>query len=117
MADFRALVRDVAHCGDWVWLSDSPDGRFLPPGHSRTLKSEVVTGLLLGFTLSTAFLISQRRTSLKGFSWPQVGAALLVPFVLMSHGRVATTQQFLERFAASLAGMEKPYTRADLFRQ
>ncbi|ERM08847.1 phosphatase PAP2 family protein [Pantoea agglomerans] len=80
-------------------------------------KSEVVTGLLLGFTLSTAFLISQRRTSLKGFSWPQVGAALLVPFVLMSHGRVATTQQFLERFAASLADMEKPYTRADLFRQ
>ncbi len=66
-------------------------------------KSEVVTGLLLGFTLSTAFLISQRSTSLKGFSWPQVGAALLVPFVLMSHGRVATTQQFLERFAASLA--------------
>ncbi|WP_312828450.1 phosphatase PAP2 family protein, partial [Pantoea anthophila] len=74
-------------------------------------KSEVATGLLLGFTLSTAFLISQRRTALKGFSWPQIGAALLVPFVLMSHGRVATTQQFLERFSASLAGLEKPYTR------
>jgi hypothetical protein len=26
----------------------------------------VATGLLLGFTLSTAFLISQRRTALKG---------------------------------------------------
>ncbi|MBE5252403.1 MAG: hypothetical protein QRY16_09665 [Enterobacterales bacterium endosymbiont of Blomia tropicalis] len=80
-------------------------------------KSEVATGLLLGFTLSTAFLISQRRTALKGFSWPQISAALLVPVLLLSHGRVATTQQFLERFSADLAGLEKPFTRADLFRQ
>jgi len=79
--------------------------------------SEVATGLLLGFTLSSAFLLSQRRTALKGFSWPQVGAAFLVPLLLMGHGRVATTQQFLERFSADLAGLEKPFTRADLFRQ
>ncbi|WP_311791641.1 MULTISPECIES: phosphatase PAP2 family protein [Pantoea] len=79
--------------------------------------SEVATGLLLGFTLSSAFLLSQRRTALKGFSWPQVGAAFLVPLILMGHGRVATTQQFLERFSADLAGLEKPFTRADLFRQ
>lgn len=79
--------------------------------------SEVAAGLLLGFTLSSAFLLSQRRTALKGFSWPQVGAAFLVPLLLMSHGRMATTQQFLERFSADLAGLEKPYTRADLFRR
>lgn len=79
--------------------------------------SEVATGLLLGFTLSSAFLLSQRRTALKGFSWPQVGAAFLVPLLLLGHGRVATTQQFLERFSADLAGLEKPFTRADLFRQ
>lgn len=79
--------------------------------------SEVATGLLLGFTLSSAFLISQRRTALKGFSWPQVGAAFLVPLLLLGHGRVATTQQFLERFSADLAGLEKPYSRADLFHQ
>lgn len=79
--------------------------------------SEVATGLLLGFTLSSAFLLSQRRTALKGFSWPQVGAAFLVPLLLLSHGRLATTQQFLERFSADLAGLEKPFTRADLFRQ
>jgi len=79
--------------------------------------SEVATGLLLGFTLSSAFLLSQRRTALKGFSWPQVGAAFLVPLLLIGHGRVATTQQFLERFSADLAGLEKPFTRADLFRQ
>lgn len=79
--------------------------------------SEVATGLLLGFTLSSAFLLSQRRTALKGFSWPQVGAAFLVPLLLMGHGRIATTQQFLERFSADLAGLEKPFTRADLFRR
>lgn len=79
--------------------------------------SEVATGLLLGFTLSSAFLLSQRRTALKGFSWPQVGAAFLVPLLLMGHGRIATTQHFLERFSADLAGLEKPFTRADLFRQ
>lgn len=99
-------------------------GYFIPlmVGFSRLVihahsASEVATGLLLGFTLSSAFLLSQRRTALKGFSWPQVGAAFLVPLLLMSHGRVATTQQFLERFSADLAGLEKPFTRADLFRQ
>ncbi|MEZ3499154.1 phosphatase PAP2 family protein [Pantoea sp. KPR_PJ] len=79
--------------------------------------SEVATGLMLGFTLSSAFLLSQRRTALKGFSLPQVGVACLVPLLLLGHGRVATTQQFLERFSADLAGLEKPFTRADLFRQ
>ncbi|ERK07453.1 hypothetical protein L579_2382 [Pantoea sp. AS-PWVM4] len=84
--------------------------------HAHSL-SEVLAGLMLGFTLSSAFLLSQRDTALKGFSLPQMGIAFLVPLLLMSHGRVATTQQFLERFSADLAGLEKPYTRADLFRQ
>lgn len=79
--------------------------------------SEVIAGLALGFTLSSVFLLSQRDTALKAFSLPQMGVAFLVPLLLVSHGRVATTQQFLERFSADLAGLEKPYTRADLFRQ
>lgn len=98
-------------------------GYFIPllVGYSRLAihahsKSEVASGLLLGFTLSTLFLISQRRTALKGFSWPQVGAALLLPLLLIGHGRIATTQQFLARFSADLAGLERPFTRADLFR-
>ncbi len=78
--------------------------------------SEVLAGLLLGFTLSSAFLISQRRTVLKGFSALQVGVAFLVPLLLLGHGRVATTQQFLERLSVKLAGLEKPFKRADLFR-
>ncbi|WP_338670966.1 phosphatase PAP2 family protein [Pantoea dispersa] len=78
--------------------------------------SEVLAGLMVGFTLSSAFLLSQRRTALKGFSVVQVAVAFLIPLLLMGHGRVATTQQFLERFSADLAGLEKPFTRADLFR-
>ncbi|MGF6477513.1 membrane-associated phospholipid phosphatase [Pantoea dispersa] len=78
--------------------------------------SEVLAGLMLGFTLSSAFLLSQRRTALKGFSVVQVAVAFLIPLLLMGHGRVATTQQILERFSADLAGLEKPFTRADLFR-
>ena len=98
-------------------------GYFIPlmVGFSRLVihahsVSEVITGLLVGFSLSSAFLLSQRRTALKGFSLAQVGVAFLVPLLLMGHGRPATTQQFLERFSANLAGLEKPFTRADLFR-
>ncbi len=50
-------------------------GYFIPliVGFSRLVihvhsTSEVAPGLLLGFTLSSAFLLSQRRTALKGFS-------------------------------------------------
>lgn len=78
--------------------------------------SEVLTGLLLGFTLSSTFLLTQRRTALKEFSLAQICITMLMPLVLLGHGRVATTQQFLARFSTHLAGLEKPYTRADLLR-
>ncbi|MDZ7277940.1 phosphatase PAP2 family protein [Pantoea eucrina] len=84
--------------------------------HAHSL-SEVLAGLALGFTLSSAFLITQRHTALKGFSLGQISLALLLPLLLLTHGRVATTQQFLERFSANLAGLEKPFTRADLYRR
>ena len=80
-------------------------------------KSEVASGLLLGFTLSTLFLIHQRNTQLKGFSVTQVSAALVVPLVIISHGRIAPTQNLLAHFSAGIAGLEKPWTRADLLRQ
>ncbi|MCE0489449.1 phosphatase PAP2 family protein [Pantoea sp. Mb-10] len=84
--------------------------------HAHSL-SEVLAGLALGFTLSSAFLVTQRHTALKGFSLGQISLALLLPLLLLTHGRVATTQQFLERFSANLAGLEKPFTRADLYRR
>lgn len=78
--------------------------------------SEVVAGLILGFTLSTAFLVSQRRSELQGFSAPQLCIALLLPLLLMSHGRLATTQQFLQRFSVQLSGIDHAWTRAELLK-
>ncbi|QKJ87796.1 phosphatase PAP2 family protein [Paramixta manurensis] len=78
--------------------------------------SEVIAGLILGYTLSSLFLLSQRRSQLKGFNLPQIGAALLVPLLIMGHGRIATTQSFLEHLSMNLAGLEKPWTRSDLLK-
>lgn len=78
--------------------------------------SEVVTGLLLGFTLSSAFLISQRASRPHGFSLPQLCIALLIPLLLFSNGRVATTQQFLQRLSVQIAGIDHAWTREDLLK-
>ena len=78
--------------------------------------SEVVTGLILGFTLSSAFLVSQRSVRLQGFSALQLSVALLLPLLLLSQGRLATTQQFLQRLSVQIAGIEHPWTRGDLLK-
>lgn len=78
--------------------------------------SEVVAGLILGYTLSSAFLVSQRSTAVRGFSLAQLSVALLIPLVLMGHGRIATTQQFLARLSVHIAGSDHPWTRAELLR-
>ncbi|KOC89232.1 phosphatase PAP2 family protein [Winslowiella iniecta] len=79
--------------------------------------SEVVSGLLLGYTLSSAFLISQRSSQLKGFSVVQLCVALLVPVLLFSHGRLATTQGFLINLSKEITGLKKPFTRTELLKQ
>lgn len=76
--------------------------------------SEVFAGLLLGFSLSSAFLLSQRSSQLKGFSIAQLSVALLVPLLLLSQGRIAATQGFLQQLSLHIAGLEKPWTRAEL---
>lgn len=78
--------------------------------------SEVISGLILGFTLSTAFLVSQRRSELKGFSTGQLCIALLLPLLLLGQGRLATTQQFLQRLSVQIAGIDHAWTRADLLK-
>ncbi len=78
--------------------------------------SEVITGLMLGFTLSSAFLVSQRRVRLQRFSALQLCVALVLPLLLLSQGRLATTQQFLQRLSVQIAGIEHPWTRGDLLK-
>ena len=76
--------------------------------------SEVVTGLILGLSASTLFLLLQRRSSP-----PRLGAVktlilLALPVLLMGHRQPAPTQSLLEKIAVTLADRERPYTRADL---
>lgn len=78
--------------------------------------SEVLAGLILGFTLSSAFLLSQRAVPPQRFSLVQLCVALLVPVLLLSHGRVATTQQFLQHLSVQIAGIDSAWTRADLLK-
>lgn len=76
--------------------------------------SEVIAGLILGFTFSSAFLLSQRRMQPQGFTLLQFGVAMLVPLLLFGQGRVATTQQFLQHLSVKIAGIEHPWTRQAL---
>lgn len=78
--------------------------------------SEVICGLILGFTLSTAFLVSQRRIRPHGFSPVQLCIALLLPLLLIGHGRIATTQQFLLRLSVQIAGIDHAWTREELLK-
>lgn len=78
--------------------------------------SEVISGLVLGFTLSSAFLIGQRHVRPRGFSLWQLSIALLVPLLLIGHGRIATTQQFLQRLSVQIAGIDHAWTREELLK-
>lgn len=76
--------------------------------------SEVISGAILGLSLSSLFLYIQRATVLKSVAVWQLLILALLPAVIISKGQPATTQQFLASLSARLAGIEKPYTRADL---
>lgn len=78
--------------------------------------SEVIAGLTLGYTLSTLFLIGQRHTRLRGFTLWQLSIALLLPLLLIGHGRIATTQQFLQRLSVQIAGIDHAWTREELLK-
>lgn len=78
--------------------------------------SEVIAGLTLGFTLSSVFLFSQRHIRPRGFSPLQLAIALLLPLLLIGHGRIATTQQFLQRLSVQIAGIDHAWTREELLK-
>lgn len=79
--------------------------------------SEVISGLVLGYSISTAFLFSQRRSRLQALSALQLSVALLVPLLIMANGHIAPTQRLLAQFSASFAGLQKSWTRADLHQE
>lgn len=83
--------------------------------------SEVMAGLLLGYAISTSFLLLQysRNTRLNRLSYGQLTAVLVLPLVLITQGmqgKKAPTQNLLEQIALEIAPIQHVYTRADLFR-
>lgn len=76
--------------------------------------SEVITGLVLGFIVSSTFLLLQRGTPPPRLSYRKIAAALVLPLVLINTGTAAPTQGLLERIAVTIAPVEKPFVRADL---
>ena len=78
--------------------------------------SEVLSGAILGLSLSSLYLFIQRRTELKAISVLQLAVFLVLPVWIMFHGQPATTQQFLAKLSARLAGIEKPFTRTELLK-
>ncbi|MGV3345097.1 phosphatase PAP2 family protein [Enterobacteriaceae bacterium LUAb1] len=79
--------------------------------------SEVIAGLILGMLLSAAFLIIQRRTQLRAFSFPQLCITLLIPLLLLSQGKQAKTQLWLRNLSVQLSGKKHPWKRHDLVQQ
>ena len=74
VADFRPLALLARLTIGIGYLIPLMVGLSRPVIHAHSV-SEVLAGLMLGFTLSSAFLLSQRRTALKGFSVVQVAVA------------------------------------------
>jgi membrane-associated phospholipid phosphatase len=77
-------------------------------------KSEVAAGFGLGMAISGTFLWKQHRLPHPHVKWSLVLLSLATPVVFLQHGNAAPTQGVLEVIAMRLAGIEQPYTRADL---
>lgn len=76
--------------------------------------SEVLAGFALGMAVSGCFLWQQHRSPHPRLSWWLVLLSLATPMLLQRPGVPAPTQGALELIAIRLAGIERPFTRADL---
>lgn len=79
--------------------------------------SEVVAGLLLGVAIVLGFVFFGRLHAPPRLAWYAIAACLLAPLAFQVPGTPAPTHGLLEKVAVRLAGIERPYTRADLLRQ
>ncbi|WP_369789718.1 phosphatase PAP2 family protein [Rouxiella sp. WC2420] len=90
-------------------------------GYSRVIlgahsPSEVITGLIIGLSASSIFLITQRHQIVKAFTFSQLAIMLIVPILLVSRGKQATTQNMIEQFAEHITG-HPAWTREKLLSQ
>lgn len=76
--------------------------------------SEVVSGLLLGFVLSSWFLRPVQASARLVPLLAPVALVLVVGLIVMQHGRPAPTTQLVEATVVRALGKSAPFTRRDL---
>ncbi|MFC0229314.1 phosphatase PAP2 family protein [Serratia aquatilis] len=108
---FSSPVRRVAVVAGYLLAAVVGYSRLVIHAHST---SEVITGLALGFVVSSTFLLLQRGSHPPRLSYRKIAAALVLPLILINTGSAAPTQGLLERIAVTIAPIEKPFVRADL---
>lgn len=88
-------------------------------GYSRLVlhahsPSEVMGGMLLGLTISTLFIVSQYHVVFQPVRAVDFIPITLITIFILHYGHPATTQQFLAKVSAQLAGIKQPYSRQQL---
>jgi len=103
--------RMAAAVGGWVWAVFIGVSRLALEVHST---AEVVTGAALGTLVSASFLLLQWRRSIRVRTPRWLALGLVLPLLFFIVGRPAPTHYALEALAVWMAGIERPFTRADL---
>lgn len=111
---FSSPVRRTAVAVGYLLAAAVGYSRLVIHAHST---SEVITGLALGFIVSSTFLLLQRGTQPPRLSYRKIAATLVLPIILINSGSAAPTQGLLERIAVTIAPVEKPFVRADLHKK
>lgn len=111
---FSSPVRRTAVIVGYLLAATVGYSRLVIHAHST---SEVITGLALGFIVSSTFLMLQRGTQPPRLSYRKIAVTLALPLVLINSGTAAPTQGLLERIAVTIAPVEKPFVRADLHKK
>ncbi|MFT2798087.1 MULTISPECIES: phosphatase PAP2 family protein [Serratia] len=111
---FSSPVRRIAVIVGYLLAAAVGYSRLVIHAHST---SEVITGLALGFIVSSTFLMLQRGTQPPRLSYRKIAVTLALPLVLINSGTAAPTQGLLERIAVTIAPVEKPFVRADLHKK
>ncbi|HBE9080875.1 phosphatase PAP2 family protein [Serratia fonticola] len=111
---FSSPVRRTAVIVGYLLAAVVGYSRLVIHAHST---SEVITGLALGFIVSSTFLMLQRGTQPPRLSYRKIAVTLALPIVLINSGTAAPTQGLLERIAVTIAPVEKPFVRADLHKK
>ncbi|MDM0067515.1 phosphatase PAP2 family protein [Variovorax sp. J31P207] len=104
-------TRVAAAVFGWLFAAFIGATRLALDAHSW---SEVIAGYALGVGVSATFLWWQHRMPHPRVSWVLVLLSLATPAFFLQPGTPAPTQSLLEKIAVRLAGIERPFTRADL---